>query len=131
MENAAAQPQHTGLLITGDLIFSTKIAGTARLLGLDVRVVSSASAALDRMRSDSPPCILLDLSVSSLTPESVREIVLSAAGKPVVAFGSHVDTARLDTARAAGCTAVLPRSRFSAELPELLKQYFRPLEPRP
>lgn len=123
MENTAGQPQHAGLLVTGDLIFSTKITGTARLLGLDVRVVNSAPAALDRIRTNSPQCILLDLSVSSLTSDLIREIVLAASGKPVVAFGSHVDTARLESARDAGCTDVMPRSRFSAELPELLKQY--------
>jgi hypothetical protein len=40
-----------------------------------------------------------------------------------VAFGSHVDKARLDQARAAGCDEVLPRSKFSGELPELLRRY--------
>jgi hypothetical protein len=42
-----------------------------------------------------------------------------------VAFGSHVQTERLQAARDAGCTNVLPRSRFSASLPELLQQYCR------
>jgi hypothetical protein len=43
----------------------------------------------------------------------------------VIAFGSHVATARLQTARDAGCDEVLPRSRFSAELPELLRKHLR------
>jgi len=42
---------------------------------------------------------------------------------PTVAYGSHVDKARLDAARAAGCDEVLPRSKFSAELPDLLRRY--------
>jgi len=42
---------------------------------------------------------------------------------PVIAFGSHVDKARLDEARAAGCDEVMPRSRFSSELPALLRRY--------
>jgi CheY-like chemotaxis protein len=124
MENTSGQPSHAGILVTGDLIFSTKITGTAQLLGLEVRVVSSAAAVLERIRSEAPQCILLDLSLSSLTSELIREIVLAAAGKPVVAFGSHVDAARLQAARDAGCTDVMPRSRLSGELPALLKQYF-------
>src|SRR5258708_25685616 len=45
------------------------------------------------------------------------------ASTPVIAFGSHVATSRLQAARDAGCTEVMPRSRFSADLPELLTQY--------
>ena len=45
----------------------------------------------------------MDLSVAGLTSELIREIVSAAAGNPVVAFGSHVDTARLQAARDAGC----------------------------
>ena len=42
----------------------------------------------------------------------------------MIAFGSHVNKARLDEARAAGCAEVLPRSKFSADLPALLRRYF-------
>ena len=47
------------------------------------------------------------------------------AGDPFVAFGSHVDTEALAAAGAAGCDPVLPRSKFSAELPDLIRRYFR------
>ena len=42
----------------------------------------------------------------------------------VIGFGSHVDVERLELARAAGFDQVLPRSKFSASLPELLRQTF-------
>ena len=45
---------------------------------------------------------------------------LVATGARVVAFGSHVDRATLDAARAAGCQEVLPRSAFFRDLPSLL-----------
>jgi hypothetical protein len=49
--------------------------------------------------------------------------VLPAETRPkVIAFGAHVQTGLLEAARAAGCDEVLPRSRFSAQLPELLKE---------
>ena len=45
-----------------------------------------------------------------------------------MAYGSHVDKARLDQARAAGCDEVLPRSKFSTELPDLLRRYLTIIE---
>jgi DNA-binding NarL/FixJ family response regulator len=125
MEIVTEDSQNAGLLVTGDLIFSTKITGTARALGLEVEVIGSAGSTVERVRSASPRCILLDLSVMGLTSELMREIVSAAAGGAVLAFGSHVDTARLQAARDAGCTEVMPRSRLSAELPKLLTQYLR------
>ncbi len=43
---------------------------------------------------------------------------------PTIAYGAHVDKARLDEACAAGCDEVLPGSKFSADLPALLRRYF-------
>jgi hypothetical protein len=63
------------------------------------------------------------LGLVSLASDQIRTIVQAAAGRPVFAFGSHVDVARLEDARAAGCTEVLPRSRFAATLPQLLMRY--------
>jgi DNA-binding NarL/FixJ family response regulator len=113
-----------GLLVTADLIFSTKISGTARAMGLQVQVVAAPSAAVERMRQCAARCVFLDLSVPGLTPEVMRE--LASAGVAVVAFGSHVDTDRLQAARDAGCTEVMPRSRLAAMLPELLQRYLGP-----
>lgn len=45
---------------------------------------------------------------------------LAANGRRVIGFGSHVDEDLLAAAREAGCTEVLPRSRFFARLRELL-----------
>jgi hypothetical protein len=123
MEIVTEDSQNAGLLVTGDLIFSTKITGTARALGLEVEVMGAAGSVVDRVRCVSPRCTFLDLSVVGLTSELICEIVSAASGSPVLAFGSHVDTTRLQAARDAGCTEVMPRSRLSSELPALLQQY--------
>ena len=117
------QARSAGLLVSGDLIFSTKITGTARALGIDMQVAGSAQAAQERVRETHPHCVILDLGLSSLTHESMTEIVRAAAGASVLAFGSHVDAMRLQQARDAGCTDVMPRSRLSDELPALLQRY--------
>ncbi len=62
--------------------------------------------------------VLLDLN----TPE--WEAVVSEArraGRPVLAFGQHVDEQRLHRAREAGCTSVVARSRFFNDMPSLVK----------
>jgi DNA-binding NtrC family response regulator len=115
--------QGSGLLVTGDLIFSAKIAGTARSLGINMHVVGSAEMAREHVERSQPRCIIFDLGLASLSPEKMAEIVSLAAGVNVLAFGSHVDTARLQQARDAGCTDVMPRSRLSNELPALLERY--------
>jgi hypothetical protein len=41
------------------------------------------------------------------------------ADLPIIGFGSHVDDELLTAARAAGCTEVLPRSRFFRNVTDL------------
>lgn len=120
----------TALLVSRDLFFISKVTGTASSLGIEMRVVAGAQAAAQLASGESLQCIFIDLADERLDvaeffaglkpgqPESNKPA-------PVIAFGSHVATARLQAARDAGCTDVLPRSRFSANLPELLQQYCR------
>jgi CheY-like chemotaxis protein len=69
--------------------------------------------------------VILDLGMAETDLAAAVARLRQAAGQlPVIAFGSHVDKARLDAARAAGCDEVLPKSRFSAELPALLRRCF-------
>jgi hypothetical protein len=44
---------------------------------------------------------------------------IAGIAAPVIGFGSHVDDALLDAARAAGCAEVLPRSRFFRRVADL------------
>ena len=117
------EPGGLGLLVSDDLIFSTKITGTARALGLDVQVVALPDQAAGGIAVERPRCVILDLGTAGLTVERIRAIVESAGDAPVLAYGSHVDTARLEEARTAGCSDVMPRSRMAAELPRLLQRY--------
>src|SRR4051794_30874617 len=101
-------------VLTGDLFFRAKIEETAKQLGLarplPLADASKAAGAL----------VLLEL--GPRTPvEKVGEILAAAPGVRVIAFGSHVDTATLDRARALGASEVMARSRFVRELPEILK----------
>jgi len=116
----------TALLVSRDLFFISKVTGTAASLGIEMRVVAGAQAAAQIANAERFQCVFIDLADEGL---DVSEFFaglkpdVTASSMPVIAFGSHVATARLQKARDAGCTDVLPRSRFSASLPELLQQY--------
>jgi hypothetical protein len=112
-----------GLLVTGDLFFSSKVTGTANALGEKVDVAGSTGEAAARISERDYRFLFVDLETPGLDLEGLLA-TLPAGGRPkVVAFGPHVQTARLESARAAGCDVVLPRSRFSADLPWLLEVY--------
>ncbi len=61
-----------------------------------------------------------DVVVVDLSRPGVLEAVAGLEGARTIGFGSHVDRELLDSARAAGCSEVLPRSRFFARLDQLL-----------
>src|SRR5262249_14602449 len=89
-----------GLLLSDDLLFTSRVTATARAHGLAVRVVRSGSALLETARQQPPRCVLLDLGQAG---PAVAELVRGLRSGPgptmlVVAYGSHVDT---ETLRAA------------------------------
>lgn len=115
----------TGILLSRDLIFTSKITGTARALGYRVLVAGNVALASSMLAQWRPKVVFVDLSAGELVSAPALSAYKTAApGTPFVAFGSHVDTIALDAARAAGCDPVLPRSKFTEQLPELIRRFF-------
>ena len=113
-------PGASGLLLCDDLIFTSRITGTAKALGLVVRNARDV-ASLSRMARQEPPTgVLLDLQHPQLDLVALLAELRSIGPMRVVGYGSHVDAATLHAARVAGCDPVLPRSRFVEELPTAL-----------
>ena len=122
---ATSDSSRPALLVSRDLFFTSMVLGAASLQGMEVQVVADAPSAVERILAGHVACIFIDLADPGLDVAGFFAR-LPEGRPPVVAFGSHVATARLKEAREAGCTEVLPRSRFSASLPELLKKYCTP-----
>lgn len=114
-----------GMLLSRDLIFTSKVTGTARLLGGRVVVAGNSALALTSIERWRPKVVIVDLAAGDLVkPDALRTYQEAAgAGVPFVAFGSHVDVEALAAARSAGCDPVLARSRFTADLPNLIRRY--------
>jgi len=114
-----------GLLLSDDLVFASRISGTARGLGFEVITLRSAAELLDRAGEQSPPCVIVDLANPGLkVAELVRHFRACEEPPFIVGYGSHVDAASLRAARDAGCDLVLPRSKFVQDLPTALPQWF-------
>jgi CheY-like chemotaxis protein len=114
-----------GLLLSDDLIFTSRITGTAHDLGLSMKSARSPEALHALAQQQAPCCVILDLSNPGLSiADTVRRLRDGATKVCIIAYGSHVDTATLRAAREAGCDLVLPRSKFIEELPRLLPTWF-------
>ncbi len=114
-----------GVLLTSNLLFSSMVTGTAAALGQEVSVAGSLAEAVEVCRARPTAYVIIDMGMAEIDIVMAVARLREAAGAvPLIAYGSHVDKARLDEARAAGCDEVMPRSKFSAELPALLRRYF-------
>lgn len=118
-------PSPIGYLLADDLMFASRITGTARAHGLELSTCRTPADLLRRAAERQPACVLVDLHLAGL---NIEELLagLKSAGEPfVVGYGSHVSADVLRQARTAGCGVVLPRSQFVAELEGSLPNWFR------
>ncbi|WP_417378546.1 hypothetical protein [Gimesia sp.] len=109
------------LVLCSDIMFSSQITGAARQLEYSFCTVLSTRQALAQVDDSLRQVLLVDLNQPSLNWEQLTTIHQEHPGLISIAFGPHVDVEKLAAARAAGCTEVMPRSRFSAQLPQILE----------
>ena len=106
-----------------DLIFSIKIKTAAKSLQADVYFERSGDKLLETIRDKRPALVIFDLNSARLRPLDAimalkRDPDLSAT--KTLGYVSHVDTATIESARAAGIDQVMARSAFVAELGNIL-----------
>jgi CheY-like chemotaxis protein len=113
----------SALLLSSDLIFSSRFAQAARGAGVALRIASSTQDVLQQVAlSPSPRLLILDLS----TPDcDVQRIVAAARNLPspptVAAYASHVLGPLLEKARQGGCDLVFTRGQLARRMDELVK----------
>jgi CheY-like chemotaxis protein len=106
-----------------DLFFTVKIADAAKRSGLTVTFEKSRDAVLAHV-AQAPSVVVIDLNFASADPIGLSaQIKADSPTTRVIGFVSHVQTELREQARLAGCDAVVPRSVFSTQLPDLLRQY--------
>lgn len=112
----------TALLISADLMASSSAEGAARQAGVSLRTVgppAAREAAHSGLRF-----VALDLTARlNDLPELVADLRAAAPGVTLLAYGPHVQEARLEGARDSGFDLVISRGQFHRQIAELLTRY--------
>ena len=110
-----------------DLIFATKIRGTAESLGVPSRPARDLGALRNRLQrvddgrlNDAVTGVVVDLELGEVGLSMVQAVKEHNPDIPVVVFGSHVATDLLRAAHEHGADFVFPRSQFTANLPSII-----------
>lgn len=109
-----------------DLFVATRIESAIRAAGANARMVDSSDGLWDAIERW-PELVLIDLSTADWeAPVRRAKTLPQTRAIPIVAFGSHINTLALRSARQAGCDHAWARSRFFEELPRLLRDSLYP-----
>lgn len=106
-----------------DMLFASKIRGTAEHLNVSVDFARSEGGLFDYAKTEVPSLIILDLHDTRLDPFALAARLKADERLkvvPLVAFFSHVETELQRRAQEAGVDHVLPRSVFTRRLAEIL-----------
>jgi CheY-like chemotaxis protein len=114
--------------IVRDLFFAARIRDTLRSRGYVVAVVKREED-LEAAFAGGPVALaIIDLGFVAIDPPAVIARLKGDAATravPLLAFGSHLDHAGRDAAKAAGADRVVPNSKLVADLPALVERYVR------
>ncbi len=110
------------LALVPDLLTSMRIEAGVQRLGGFLDVVEEPAGFFREIAASPPPQLaLIDLSYAWI---DIAEAVAACmhAGVPLLAFGPHIDSGRLRTARQAGVDFVYPRSRVMSDVAGTLRE---------
>lgn len=112
-----------GLYYTNDLMFSSRILSTAQAAGLSLTTVMSAAALANQLVGDPIGLVIIDLASPGADVAAIAAQVRAVSPRArIVAYGPHVDHARLEAAARAGCDQVYSRGQFMQDSPALLAE---------
>lgn len=117
----------TVVAFVDDLFFRARLLETARQMGVELRAVSTADALAEAAGmapcdapGRQPALVLVDLNARADAVGAMERLRASGNTARVIGFFSHVQTALAERALAAGCSEVMPRSKFTRDLAAIL-----------
>ena len=112
------------LALEKDLFFAVKMRDTLRHHDMEVktaRTLSIFEQGLSAKGAEKPALVIVNTATTGVDWEAaIRQA--RAAGFPVLAFGSHMDLEARAKALAAGAQRVVANSKFSSDMPDLVKR---------
>jgi CheY-like chemotaxis protein len=110
------------LALVDDIFFQAKLTETARRVGVTLQTVSNGDALVAAAAPRVHRLVLIDLNARQGALDAVTRLQEAGNAQPIVGFLSHVQVELAEQARAAGCQDVMPRSKFTADLAEILSR---------
>ena len=109
------------LAFVDDLFFQAKMLETAKHVGVELECVATSDALNRRVLQQAPDLVVIDLNARAGGVEALEKL---PPGNPlrVIAFLSHVQVDMAERARRAGCSEVMPRSKFTQDLASIFTQ---------
>jgi DNA-binding NarL/FixJ family response regulator len=114
------------LLLSGDLLFGSRVQGDMVAVGHDVEILGDEkrlSARLAEAQAPRAEVLVADLTDERLNGAAIVESLSGAgelSGLRTLAFYSHVDVAVRERAERAGFDLIVPRSRMAREGSQLV-----------
>jgi CheY-like chemotaxis protein len=116
------------IALIDDLFFLAKVHETAKHTGVTLETAATGEQLLKAAAASPSALILVDLNARQGALDAVERLCASngaadgqAKPRRVIAFLSHVQTDLAERARSAGCQDVMPRSKFTQNLAEILR----------
>ena len=116
---ATSQQPECVAFLSGDLMFASRVKAAAENAGLTFWLGGSLPQV-----GDTPPVayVILDLSTrASLSGEIAQQCAQRFPTAQLIAYGPHVQVAKLKAAREAGIKTVLTRSQFDSVLGSMFR----------
>ena len=110
------------LALIDDLFFQAKLLETAKQVGVELRACTTPDALDAEIAKAEPKLVVVDLNARSNPLEAIGRVQASGRQIPLIGFLSHVQADLAERARAAGCSDVMPRSKFTQNLATILAQ---------
>lgn len=102
-----------------DLFFQMKVLETAKQLGLQFKVAATADSLMELVAT-SPKLVIVDLNARNGAIAAIERVRAEKNDVRMLGFLSHVQVDLAEQARAAGCDEVMPRSKFTQNLAQIL-----------
>jgi DNA-binding NarL/FixJ family response regulator len=112
----------TVLALVDDIFFQARISATAKQVGVELKIFGAAEALVAAAVAGNAggELIVIDLNGRADAIGALTQLRDAGNQTPVIAFLSHVQTELAERARSAGCTEVMPRSKFTQDLAAIL-----------
>lgn len=115
----AESPSGSVVMLSGDLMFSSRVKSAAEQAGLTFRIGGS----LPEDETEAIRYVVLDLSTrSGLTSTIAGQCAERCAGAQLIAYGPHMQAKRLAAAREAGIETVMTNGQFDAALAKIFRK---------